>query len=101
MKFVNFIERVKKVGKDEGVWITNKSFNQLIKECNVRINNEGHLELEYKDTKAQVLFESVLLSDSEKAYVKVKEVSTFDSYTHLKKDEIYVMPSKPKTATTL
>lgn len=90
MEFKSFIEMVKS-RKGESVCMPVDELNKLIKNSEeVRITDEGDIELKYKDTRAKISLNNgpgICISE-------VKEVANYDPYTKLKKENIYISPKK-------
>lgn len=98
MKFEDFIEKAKTVKEGKEIWISNPTLNQLMKESEeIRINQDGYLELRHYNTRIQISMKGPLHSTKNGvAYAEIINMAEYADYTGLKKKDYFKRPEKVK-----
>lgn len=103
MELKNFIETAKTIEEGKEIWLSDKTFNDLVGETEeIRINEAGYLELRHGKIRIQISMKGKLCSETDgTSYAEVISIAEHASYTGFKAKDIFLRPKKAKAAKIL
>ena len=74
MRFDNLISKVKMLGKEREVWLTNETFNRLAKQ-KIRLNRKGNLIIYSENFEIEISIEEEFVSNGLTSFARVERVT--------------------------
>lgn len=94
MKLEKLIATVKTLEKAAELWLTEKSFHELVKEAEkLMVLEVGHLTLRYESIEIKISLNEEMTSLAGPKYrIKIQSIWEIEKYTHFKKRELFNSP---------